>query len=214
MGEVERPRVTRDVPCSWTRVACGNRGRPTMERRKFVIGAGALATGSAAAMGTGAYSSVSAERTVSVQTTDDSDAQLAFFANEEYDGDAGEYVEQSDNGTIELTFEDINRDAVTEFDDLFVVQNNGPESVQVRVDNDKGSAGEDPIWGSGVGADGPMDIKHPEGGSMVGGVFQQTRANGDITLGSGEELTLTVRIDTRGFDDDSWVDGTLYFEAA
>jgi len=188
--------------------------RTTMQRRKFVIGMGALASGAAAAVGTGAFSSVDAERSVSVETTGDSDANLAFYANEDYDGDEEEYVTETGDETIELTFEDVNRDAVTSFDDLFVVQNNGTQDVRLRVENDPGEPGEDPIWGSGVGTDGPMDIKHPEGGSMVGGNFQQTRANGSIELGTGEKLVLTVEIDTRGFDDDSWEDGTIYFEAA
>jgi len=186
----------------------------TMERRKFVIGLGALAAGGTAAVGSGAFSSVNAERSVSVETTEDSEANLAFFANEEFEGDDEEYVQEGDNGTIELTFESVNRDAETVFEDLFVVQNNGTQDVQLRVANDPGEPGEDPIWGSGVGADGPMDIKHPDGGSMVGGNFQQTRAEGSIDLGPGDELTLTVELDTRGFDDDSWEDGTIYFEAA
>ena len=43
MGEVKRP--TRDSPREL------GRGHTTMERRKFVVGLGALASGSAAAMG-------------------------------------------------------------------------------------------------------------------------------------------------------------------
>ena len=42
-----------------------------MKRRKFLIGAGSLAAGSAAAMGTGAYSYAEADRTVTVDTTGD-----------------------------------------------------------------------------------------------------------------------------------------------
>jgi len=195
--------------------ACGQtQVTETMERRKFVIGLGALAAGGTAAVGSGAFSSVNAERSVSVETTDDSDANLAFFGNEEFEGNVEEYVQEGDNGTIKLTFESVNRDAETVFEDLFVVQNNGTQTVELRVANDPGEPGEDPIWGSGVGADGPMDIKHPEGGSMVGGNFQQTRADGSIELEPGDELTLTVELDTRGYSVDSWEDGTIYFEAA
>ncbi|MYL16822.1 hypothetical protein GLW36_09220 [Halorubrum terrestre] len=43
-------------------------------RRKFLAGVGALATGSAAAVGTGAFTSVSANRTVNVALADDSNA--------------------------------------------------------------------------------------------------------------------------------------------
>jgi len=184
-----------------------------MQRRKFVIGLGALAAGGTAAVGSGAFSSVSAERSVSVKTTEDTNANLAFFANDEFEGNEDTYVMESENGTIELTFDNVNRDAVTTYDDLFVVQNNGTQSIRLFVANDPGEPGEDPIWGSGVGTDGPMDIKHPEGGSMVGGNFQQTRAEGSIELEPGEKLTLTVLLDTRGFDDGTWEDGTIYFQA-
>jgi len=185
-----------------------------MQRRKFVIGMGALASGTAAAVGTGAFSSVNAERTVSVTTTEDSEAQLAFKSNRESsEGDRVD-VSEGEDGTLEMSFGDINREAVTVFDDIFSVKNNGTETVQLRVANDPGEPGEDPIWGSGVGTDGPMDIKHPDGGSMVGGNFQQTRADGSIELKPGQYLTLTVEIDTRGRGSDSWEDGTIYFEAA
>ena len=185
-----------------------------MERRKFMIGAGSTAIGASAIVGSGAFSSVNAERSARVETTEDSDANLAFKANEEYEGDQEDYVTETEDGTVEFTFENINRNAVTVYDDLFVVKNNGTQSVRLRVENDPGEPGKDPIWGSGVGSDGPMDIKHPEGGSMVGGNFQQTRANGSIELDPGEKLVLTVELDTRGFGDDSWTDGTIYFEAA
>lgn len=185
-----------------------------MERRKFLVGLGGTAIGASAIVGSGAFSSVSAERNVSVQTTGDRGALLSFEANKEYEGDQENYVFEGEDGTINFTFNNINREAKTTFEDLFIVKNNGTQSVQLRVANDPGEPGVDPIWGSGVGTDGPMDIKHPEGGSMVGGNFQQTRANGSIELGPGESLALTVEIDTRGFGIDSWTNGTIYFEAA
>jgi len=47
-----------------------------MERRKFIIGAGALATGSSAAMGTGALSSMSAERSATIDVVSDDSALI------------------------------------------------------------------------------------------------------------------------------------------
>jgi len=78
MGEVERP--PGDAGCrvvDGPRVVCGQRGYTTMaNRRKFIAGLGALATGSAAAVGTGAFTSVSAERSVTIDTADDAYAFL------------------------------------------------------------------------------------------------------------------------------------------
>ena len=50
----------------------------TMERRKFLIGAGSLAAGGAAALGSGAFSSVEANRDVSANIASDDQALLAL----------------------------------------------------------------------------------------------------------------------------------------
>ncbi|MDB2275161.1 hypothetical protein PM022_11510 [Halorubrum ezzemoulense] len=63
-------------------VACGNRGRPTIQRRKFLVGVGSLAAGGAAATGTGAFTSATlADRSVSVSVNDDASSQIALVAN-------------------------------------------------------------------------------------------------------------------------------------
>jgi len=101
-----------------------------MERRKFIIGAGALATGSAAAVGTGAFTSAQAERDVEVAVADDSDSFLSIQVS---DGPNGAYAEETD-GTIELNFDDdatgtfmgegVNEGSVYTFDDVFRIVNN------------------------------------------------------------------------------------------
>ena len=118
MGEVKRP--TRDGPCEI------GRGHTTMERRKFVIGAGALASGSAAAVGTGAFSSVEAERAFDVDITGDSNAYLGLESTSGYS------VETDD--TIEVIIDKLNNDASTEITDVFSIQNNGDRDVRVWLD--------------------------------------------------------------------------------
>ena len=114
-----------------------------MERRKFVIGAGALATGSAAAVGTGAFTSVEADRSMDVQVADDSEAYVAFDTdlggtphdNYEYshiDEETGEF-------TIEIAENDaggkgVNPNSVTVFDDVFAVENQGTEDAKLWVE--------------------------------------------------------------------------------
>lgn len=68
-----------------------------MERRSFVIGLGALSTGSAAALGTGAFSSVEAERSVSVSLAEDANAYLALEST-------SEYTTTESDGTLKLDF--------------------------------------------------------------------------------------------------------------
>ncbi|MDZ5812025.1 hypothetical protein U4E84_11800 [Halorubrum sp. AD140] len=192
-----------------------------MERRKFIIGAGALATGSAAAVGTGAMSSVSAERSVSVETESDADgANLGLEPNDDYEGAEDEYAQVTD-GKLELTFDDVNKNAVTKYEELITVTNNGTQSCRVFVNNDFGDPDEDPIWGSGKWGDGPMDILNgsnytPEktsnnNDSIVGGNANQT-PGGSVALGSGESVDLTVVIDTREYGDVD-IDGEILIKA-
>ena len=181
-----------------------------MERRKFIIGAGALATGSAAAVGTGAFSSVEAERTIDISTADDSDALLTLEPNDEYEGSEEDHFDY-DNGVLIIDINSINREAVTTFEELMVIRNEGEQEVNVFVNNDFGGS-DDPISGSGSGNDGPVDLQ-VDGTTMVGGNLQQTGFNGGqlqegvLTIDTGEEILVDVEVDTRGVDDDEDLTG-------
>lgn len=89
-------------------------------RRTTTLGLGAMLAGAGTVLGTGAFSSVEAQRSVSLSTAGDADAFLAF---EVIDDD---YVDL-DNGMI--AFELI-ADARTTFTDLVAVRNQGTRSVQ------------------------------------------------------------------------------------
>jgi len=178
-----------------------------------------LAAGGTAAVGSGAFSSVEAERSVDVTTASDNpDAMLGLTANDEFDGDQDAYVGESEYGTLELTFEDVNRNAVTKFDDLIEVTNNGTDSAQIRVSNDFGASGvhageeQDVVHGSGYGSDGPVDIQY-NGESIVGGNNNQVDTN--LVLDPGESVTLDIEIDigeTEG--EDSWADSEIQIVAS
>jgi hypothetical protein len=98
-----------------------------MERRKFLIGAGALASGSAAAVGTGAFSRTSAARSVSVSTTGDSDAYLRLSG--------GQYANYNGNGVLEIQLDQINANADVEFTDVFTIENQGDRPVGIFIDD-------------------------------------------------------------------------------
>lgn len=96
---------------------------------------GSLAAGGAAAMGTGAFTSVSANRSIDVTTADDNNALLAIEADDT--PNATEYVDTS-GGTVSLDFTNtdsggsgVNQNAVTVFDDLLNVTNQGTQAVIV-----------------------------------------------------------------------------------
>jgi hypothetical protein len=101
-----------------------------MRRRKFLIGAGALFAGSAAAVGTGAFSAAEArDRAVEVETSGDRSGLVTL---DDADGPIGEYVEYDGekiefDATQKSSYEGggepgLNRDAVFYYDSAFEVQ--------------------------------------------------------------------------------------------
>jgi hypothetical protein len=101
-------------------------------RRKFIAGLGALATGSAAAMGTGAFTSVSAERTVDVAVATDENSYLSLTPIDER--------ATTNNGQLKLDLdssstgaEGLNPNSRTAFTDLFQIRNQGDNPVYVGV---------------------------------------------------------------------------------
>ena len=115
---------------------------PTMERRKFVIGMGALASGTAAAVGTGAFSSVEAHRDFAVEVADDSDAYLGLTAESHYARENGGAIEldfSSDNETEDedgegLGGEGLNQNGTTMFTHVFSIHNQGTNTVGIQID--------------------------------------------------------------------------------
>ena len=100
-------------------------------RRKFLAGLGALASGSAAAVGTGAFTSVQANRTVSVTTASDNSAQLAFQPSGSTNSS---YVDGAGAGEITINADDLNRNGTIQINDIFEVANQGTQPVVVYVD--------------------------------------------------------------------------------
>ena len=144
---------------------------------------GSLAAGGAAAMGTGAFTSVNAERTVDVEIAGDANAYLGLTRASEEDGDSGagqeanaEYVEY-DNGELKLVFDQLNDNATTKFDDLFDIVNNGTQDVYVANDDSQLPSGVQVYAENGAGPD--SAFVDTEWGNDQG----QTR------LSPGEELT-------------------------
>ena len=192
MGVVERPRVTRDVP---RRRPAGRvrtqRGYTTMaNRRKFLAGLGALASGSAAAVGTGAFTSVSAERSAYVETASDNDALLAFDPSGSTNST---YVEGASSGAVSIDLsatdgdnlpngngtspQGINTDAVTQINDLFSIRNQGTQAAVVYVP-------ETSISAAGAGNSlGSFNID-PQATNRPNGDFKNSNATDDPSTGS------------------------------
>lgn len=102
----------------------------TMNRRNVLIGIGALIGGGGAALGSGAFSQAEAQRTIDVQLEGDEDGVLQLDLN--HDGYAGVADPDINGDMLEITFTDINEDAVLAFDDVLEisVMDDGDDEVQ------------------------------------------------------------------------------------
>ena len=153
-----------------------------MERRKFVIGAGALATGSAAAMGTGAFDLVSARRDFTVEARGDDDGAFLGLQSGSTDG-TSDYAEVDDD-TLAIDFSNnhadgVNEEADSRFDDVFTVTNNGTQDVPIRLVDDDSISRWDP--------DLPAAYWRKEGESYD---FENNDFGESPVLGPGESLTV------------------------
>lgn len=108
-----------------------------MERRKFMIGVGSLAAGSAAAMGTGAFNFANVERGMNVNVADDSNAFLALNDTSDYADGSGKQLSLTFDGNSDVTGTGINRNSDYSFTGVFSITNQGSQSVGVWInDND------------------------------------------------------------------------------
>ena len=116
---------------------------PDWGRREHVLAVVIVLSLIIAIPGTGAFSSVTADRTVTVSVADDADALLGL---EPHSASNGQYATTS-GGQLELRIDDsnplipgdgINQDAISTFDDVFNITNQGTQRVAVSV-NDSAS---------------------------------------------------------------------------
>jgi len=106
-----------------------------MQRRNVLKLMGAVGSGAAVVTGTGAFSSVEADRDVTVNVSGDASALLSIDGTGTHD----DYIHDSDGEfAIDLTGSDegatgVNTDASTVIDDLFKVTNQGTQEVELEL---------------------------------------------------------------------------------
>ncbi len=135
-----------------------------MRRRKYLIGLGSLAAGSAAAVGTGAFTSVQAERDITIDTAADASAYVGI---EPHNGPNGQYA-STDEGTVSLDFTStdeadetgLNDEAKINIENVLTITNNGtqPVYVTVKVEDSEGNTGRDVVGLSEFGISGDDDV--------------------------------------------------------
>lgn len=212
-----------------------------MNRRKFVVGVGSLAAVGATAVGTGAFTSITAGRSINVEVAGDSSAYLALRKAAGPSVDPGEnseaYVDVNNgevafdfsdsNGTVDLG-DGFNKNAVTEVEDLLEVQNQGTQPVFLSVD----AADLDISDGSGNQAYVGLTVVEDEDvpGTLNDNIaFDSTSgeqaSGGEVPdptdsspsayeLAQGESVNLDLTVDTSDFQDaDVSASGTVTFIA-
>jgi len=166
-----------------------------MNRRKFIATIGTAVAGTSTAVGTGAFTSVSADRSVSVNVAGDEQALLQL---EPVSGPNGDYADIN-NGQLSIDLSEVNADALTRIEDIFVVRNQGTQKVGLKIEK-TGNFTEAVTFivrreEVKSGSSNPPATYVPRGN----GVF--SLANGGIIgLEVGEDVPLGVRIDTRDGD--------------
>ena len=191
-----------------------------MHRRSVLGGVALLATGSATAFGTGAFSSVEAERSVAVEIAGDGSGYLAIRKAADTESDPGAnaeaYVDTSGE-TVALDFSSANNtpnigdgfnlNSVTRIHDLLELQNQGPQSVFISVDlagmGFIDPDGNNPYVGLAVKTGPHADSYENENivfNSIVdntwGGVVPDPREDGAYELDAGESVNLDLTVDT------------------
>ena len=166
-----------------------SRGEVNMNRRKYIATLGVLGSGTAAAMGTGAFTSASASRDVSVSVADDTNGYLGFSASS---GENGEFasVDTSSGGDGEIALDfgasdgggsGVGLNSTYNFDDVFTIENQGTQTIYVWANFSGEDLDDDDIWfypGSDSGR------KLNDGSNSV------------VTLTTGQQVNVGVHIDT------------------
>ncbi|MFC7185851.1 hypothetical protein [Halorubrum yunnanense] len=163
-----------------------------------MAGLGALASGSAAAIGTGAFSSVEAERDVTVEVGGDNSAYLGLKAERDDiisdDGGNGQLSLDFGSQTTNKGGEGFNEDAETEIDGVFKIINQGTNTVAAGFSQNPSR----PLYNVGVKAttkpiDGvELEVQNAES-------FDEGDSQGAV-LNPGDSTLVDVTVDT--LDDD------------
>jgi len=97
-----------------------------MNRRKVLVGLGTIVAGGGVAFGSGAFSQVSAQRTIETSTAGDGGAYLSLSGD-------GNYV-SLDGNQVKFTFDQLNENADSEFDNILkITMNAGDPNSQDAI---------------------------------------------------------------------------------
>jgi hypothetical protein len=177
-----------------------------MKRRALLAGVGLSTVGVGAAFGSGAFTTVSADRSVELDVKSDADARIGF----EPGSGASQIIETTDGSgdaasVIKLTQSDLNEQAKTSFSEALTITNNGTGGSAPNVDlyvEDSDLLGG--TWDSANGDEETDDIldfqKNDDSASIVGSgnsISLNSGADGD-DAGDSVAIDIIVNLQTGG----------------
>ncbi|WP_144901291.1 hypothetical protein [Halobellus captivus] len=140
---------------------------------------------------TGAFTTVSAERTASVTVAGDDSALLQIQPTDGVNGE-GAYATTS-NGQFQIDFSqqgDVNNQAATDIRDVFTITNQGTQNVSISITDsydDESAGNSDAVTFYNATVHGDISSNGGDG-------FE----DGNVYLESGETVTVSIFIDTNG----------------
>lgn len=182
-----------------------------MKRRELLVGLGGVA-GSAGALGTGAFATVKADRTVSVSIADENQAYLALspattansnFAFQDDSTDGRQQLSLGFSG-VGVTGQGVGTSSDYSFDGVFEVTNQGTQAVDLYVEQLGAS---DFVDGPGTGNSptGKLDVTfYP--GSSSGSPLTASDASppNSVNIGIGNSQLIGVNIDVGNVNIENW----------
>jgi hypothetical protein len=159
-----------------------------MERRKFLLGMGAVAAGGAAALGTGAFEGayIAAERTMAVNVVGDRAAYLRLVDVSSY----ASYESSGEGpGKLRVNLGRLNPDADTRLDDVFRVQNTSGRDVRLEILDGADSAESVSDYNESPDEEDALQIFADTDGGELG---QRLDTGSDIPLGPGGSVSINL----------------------
>ena len=165
-----------------------------MQRRKFVVGLGSLATGSAAVLGTSAFETQDAERSAKAKVKNDRNGQIQLLSLDE------SYARPVGNGTngrtLSVKARLQNDDALTDYGPIFEIGNNGGvagdrEDYEVYITVDSN------LFSTNEGEDGNRIVRFDHSGGQLN-TTDNGRPSSPPVLSPGSSVDVSMTLDTRG----------------
>ena len=174
-----------------------------MKRRTAILGLGSLVVSGGVAAGTGAFTSVEANRDITVDVADDADALLGLdpdrLGNSAYatesDGVVG--IDVSQDGDRDFDGEGVSPFALTTIEEVIEVTNQGTQDVVVSVESEDPSLEE---------LEGEFELfaTDPEDGTDDRANLRKGTDTEDLqVIGPGDPIALGFEVDARDTDLDN-----------